>query len=143
MGYCMSQENAEFRIAKSKHAAAIKKLKELMKRTDLMRGGSNLGGKWIPHFSWVETDEVLNATSLAEVMEAFRWTVEHDADDGNITSISFSGEKLGDDQHFFEAIAEFVDDGSFIEMRGEDGALWRWIFSGGKVTEKHATVSWD
>lgn len=138
MGYCMSQEDAKFTIAKSKHEAALKKLKELTKRTDLMHG--HQGGQ--KHFSWVETEDVLGATSLAEAMEAFRWLVECDAE-GNITSISFAGDKLGDDTHFFGSIAEFVDDGSFIEMLGEDGAMWRWIFSGGKLTEKHATVSWD
>ena len=142
MGYCMSQEHAEFHIAKSNHEPALKKLKDLMTRTDLMRGGARISGVWVKHFSWVSTEDVLGATSLADAMEAFRWSVEHDAE-GNITSISFAGEKLGDDAHFFGAIAEFVDDGSFIEMLGEDGARWRWIFSGGKVVEKHATVSWD
>ena len=135
MGYCMSQEDAEFQIARSNHEPALKKLKELMKRTDLMRGR-------VTAFAWVETDEVLSAPTLADAMQAFRWEAEHDAA-GNIMSISFVGEKLGDDEHFFGAIAEFVNDGSFIEMRGEDGARWRWIFSGGKVVEKHATVSWD
>jgi hypothetical protein len=135
----MSQERATFTIPKSKRASALKKLKELMKRTNLMRGGSSTGEKW---FSWVETEAVLKATHLSEAMEAFRWPVEHDAD-GNITAISFAGEKLGEDEHFFGSIAEFVDDGSFIEMSGEDGALWRWIFADGKVTEKHANVNWD
>ena len=134
MGYCMSQESAKFSIAKSKHKFALKALKALIKRTDLMRGQKC--------FAWVETEDILGATSLAEAMEAFRWPVEHDGD-GNITAISFAGEKLGDDEHFFGALAEFVDDGSFIEMHGEDGSMWRWIFSGGKLTEKHATVSWD
>ena len=138
MGYRMSQEHAEFTISKSNHAPALKKLKELMKRTDQMRGQ----GASQKSFAWVETDKVLRASSLSEAMEAFRWPVEHDAE-GNITAISFAGEKLGDDEHLFGSIAEFVGDGSFIEMHGEDGAMWRWIFSGGKVVEKHATVSWD
>lgn len=138
MGYCMSQARAEFTISRSNHGPALKKLKELMKRTDLMRG--HVAGQ--KAFAWVETDEVLRASSLSEAMEAFRWPVEHDIE-GNITAISFAGEKSGDDEHFFGCIAEFVGDGSFIEMHGEDGAMWRWIFSCGKVVEKHATVSWD
>ena len=142
MGYCMSQENAKFIIAKCKHAPALKKLKELTKRTDLMSGWMNNSMGVQKHFSWVTTEDVRNASSLSEAMEAFRWPVEHDGD-GNITAISFSGGKLGDDQHFFGALAEFVDEGSFIEMHGEDGSMWRWVFSGGKVVEKQAVVSWD
>ena len=138
MGYHMSQERSEFTIPRSNHVPALKKLKELMKRTDLMR--CYVAGQ--KAFAWVETDEVLRASSLSEAMEAFRWPVEHDAE-GNITSIAFAGEKLGDDTPFFGVLAEFVDDDSFIEMHGEDGAMWRWIFSGGEVVEKHATVSWD
>lgn len=136
MGYCMSLEDAEFYIPKSNHEAALKKLKELMKRTDLMGGSSSAGQKW---FSWVDTDEVMGAKTLAAAMEAIRWPVEHD-DEGNITSIGFAGEKLGEDEHFFNAIAKFVNDGCFIEMSGEDGARWRWIFSGGKVIEKSPKV---
>ena len=143
MGYCMSQEHAEFTIAKSKHEPALKKLKELMKRTDLMSGMSYDGrGGREKFFSWVSTEDVLSASSLADAMEAFRWPVEHDGE-GNITAICFAGEKLGDDEHFFGSLAEFVDDGSFIEMHGEEGSMWRWVFSGGKVAKKHARVSWD
>lgn len=139
MGYCMSLEDAVFSIPKSNHAPALAKIKALMQRTEFMRGGDSRGNRW---FSWVDTQEVLSAQTLAEAMEAFRWPVDHDAD-GNVTSVDFTGEKLGEDQHLFGVLAEFVADGSFVEMRGEDGALWRWVFSGGQVAEKHATVSWE
>ena len=129
MGYCMSLEDAVFSIPKSNHAPALAKIKALVQRRS--RG-----------FSWVDTQEVLSAQTLAKAMEAFRWPVDHDAD-GNVTSVDFTGEKLGDDKHLFGVLAEFVAEGSFVEMRGEDGALWRWVFSGGQVAEKHATVNWE
>lgn len=127
MGYCMSQADASFVIPKTKHAAALQKLK-------MAQAASS--------FTWATNDDVSRATTLAEAMQAFRWPVAHDID-GNITSIRFEGEKAGDDLRFFETLAEFVDDGGFIEMHGEDGSRWRWIFSGGNVHEKAAKMSWD
>jgi len=128
MGYCMQQAQAKFYIPESKHKLALKKLKELVKRSDRL--------------AWVSTKDVLEAPHLSDAMKAFRWSVKHD-DEGDITSIHFDGEKAGDDKVFFDTIAEFVAGDSFIEMCGEDGSRWRWIFSDGHVTEKNAVVSWD
>ena len=127
MGYCMRQVDAKFSLLKTKHADALKKLKTVQAASP---------------FDWASNKDVARATTLADAMEAFRWPVEHDAD-GNISSIRFEGEKAGDDKRFFETLAEFVDDGGFIEMHGEDGSRWRWIFSGGNVREQAAKVSWD
>lgn len=127
MGYCMSQDEAKFTIAKSKQAAALKNLKALVKSTKL---------------DWVTAEDILKAKTLADAMEELRWPVEQD-EDGNIISIEFGGEKAGDEMKFFGALAEHVDDGCFIEMHGEDGSRWRWVFANGKVTEKTATVSWE
>jgi hypothetical protein len=136
MGYYMRQTDAKFTIAASKHAAALEKLKELLGRADLMGGGSSDGrGGYVPHFSFVRMEDARTATNLADAMDAFRWPVEQDAE-GNITAIRFAGEKLGEDEHFFAAIAAFVDDGSFIAMRGETGSGWRWVFSKGAIAGK-------
>ena len=127
MGYCMRQEDAKFGIPKSKHVDALTKLKTAQASSP---------------FGWASEKAVARATTLADAMEACSWPVEHDAD-GNISSIRFDGEKAGDDKRLFETLAEFVDDGGFIEMYGEDGSRWRWIFSGGNVREQAAKVSWD
>jgi hypothetical protein len=64
-------------------------------------------------------------------------------DDGNITSVDFYGDKVAyDESDMFSKIAPFVADGSFIEMRGDDGDMWRWVFSGGAVREVRATITW-
>lgn len=143
MGYCMSQEKADFFIPKAHHEAALKKIKELLARKDLMSGSSSGGG--LPparYFAWVDMDGVAKAQSLNEALKSFRWAVGND-EEGNTSTIRFIGEKLGDDEHLFTAIAEFVRNGSYIEMRGEDGSRWRWIFTDGKVTEKVAKMIWD
>lgn len=66
-------------------------------------------------------------------------------DDGNITGISFCGEKLGDELMVFQRIAPYVRDGSFIEMEGMDNETWRWIFTNGKCREVKAKVqvTWE
>ena len=75
-------------------------------------------------------------------MASWRWEVEED-EDHNIISINFCGEKSGDDLILFDAIAPFVEPGSMIEMLGEDGAKWRWIFDGKTCEEKYAKIVWD
>ena len=143
MGYCMDQMGASFFIAKNQHEEALATLKDLVRSEAGMSGGSWEGGKktgsW---FSWVESKEVLNANTLQEAMLAFRWeTSVNEA--GDIVSICFEGEKFGDDETFFNALAPFVKDGSYIEMQGEDGGRWRWVFTDGKCKEIAATITWE
>jgi hypothetical protein len=75
-------------------------------------------------------------------LESYGYAPDTD-DDGNIIGLEFVGDKVVyDEEKMFQKIAPFVEDGSFIEMRGEDGAMWRWVFSGGTVREVRATVVW-
>lgn len=62
--------------------------------------------------------------------------------EGNITDIEFHGEKLYEDFSLFQSLAPYVKDGSYIEMMGEDGEQWRWVFANGKCREIKATVTW-
>lgn len=64
-------------------------------------------------------------------------------DDGNITDIDFVGDKLADDEVLFQKIAPYVREGSFIEMEGEDGECWKWVFKGGKCKEIKARLVWE
>ena len=62
--------------------------------------------------------------------------------DGDIVAIQFHGETLRDDFEMFQKIAPFVRSGSFLEMAGEDGAQWRWIFKDGICHQVNAIISW-
>ena len=65
-------------------------------------------------------------------------------DDGNVVDLDFVGDKIAyDEEVMFKKIATYVEDGSYIEMSGEDGARWRWVFSSGTVKEVRAKVVWD
>lgn len=134
MGTRIELIDSKFRILAMLKPGAFAALRALSKRTDLMSGGdfSGSGGSfrrgW---FSFTEPDEIASATTLRDMMAAFRWPVHEDTD-GNINGIEFSGENLGDDRHVMDAIAPFVEDGSFIEVDGD--AHLRWEFRDGKVS---------
>lgn len=131
MGYYMTQECSEFRIDRKDHKDALEAVRAL--------AGKETYGD---HFSWVSTSRFLGAKTLADALNAWRWEVEQD-EDYNIVGIQFVGEKLGDDTILFKAIAPFVKPGSYIEMHGEDGCLWRWLFDGSGFSEKYAKVVWE
>ena len=62
----------------------------------------------------------------------------------NIEDIEWEGDKYwsGIDD-FLALIAPYVEDNCFIEVIGEEGDQWRWIFKDGKYTEKRAQIIWE
>lgn len=140
MGYCMTQRGAEFRIKKENFAAALAAVKALADKPEQMGGGSSTGERW---YSWVDTNGFVNAKTLADAIGAWRWEVDCSAETGDVFGITFCGEKLGDDMIFFEALAPFVEAGSFIDMEGEDGCLWRWAFDGKTLKEVAGRVVFE
>lgn len=81
-----------------------------------------------------------NTGRVLAVMQHQPYELKFD-DNGDIVDISFYGDKLGNDLKAFQKIAPFVQDGSFIEMEGEDNETWRWVFKNGKCREVKAKVS--
>lgn len=135
MGYCIDVTDSCFEISKEQHEKALAAIKALAGNETITDGSG-------PHFSWVLTQEFVKAKSLSEALKAWRWQGSID-EEGHLYAISFSGEKLGDDEMLFRALAPFVKDGSYIEFRGEDNAMWRYVFENGKMEEKFATVTWE
>lgn len=143
MGYCMLMREADFEIPAEKTADALAAVKSLDPKLDGATGGRFGPGapeqRW---FAWVDTEEYKNAKTLEEALLAWRWELISDAD-GNYCDIIFGGEKLGDDMVLFEALAPYVKPGSYIEMAGEDNALWRWVFDGKTMREISPTLIWE
>lgn len=146
MGYHMDLAEVSFRIPASEKQAALKHLKATLLKPSAMTarasGGSYGGGRkpevW---YAWTDTAKLRAARTLEEFLEEFRWPAKVD-EDGNITGLSFEGEKLGDDEVLWANLAGYVDDGSYIEMLGEDGERWRWRFENGSVRRQEAKVVW-
>lgn len=143
MGYCITQSCSEFFIPKENIPDLIKAIRSLSGKDyeDQRRGGSYISGgtKNQSWFSWVDMSFV-NSNDIQDIFDCWRWNVELD-DEGNIDVILFRGEKSGEDKLLFDTIAPFVKTGSFIEMTGEDGYCWRWLFKDSKCTE--ITPKWD
>jgi hypothetical protein len=104
-----------------------------------MGGGSSKGEKW---YSWVDTNKFVKAETFAEALGEWRWNCFIN-DAGDLEEINFDGEKLGDDAILLEAIAPFVEAGSYIEMEGEEGCHWKWCFDGKTMTEKSGRVVYE
>lgn len=137
MSYCMSLRSQNFFLKRDDSDKVLAALKELFREHPDSPSGF---GK----FSWINTNVVLSAKTLQEAMNECRWEFQtNGGDNGDFDVIEFNGEKLGEDELIFSAIAPFVKDGSFIEMEGEDGSLWKWIFNDGKVKEKMAKIVYE
>lgn len=137
MGYCISQHETNFNIKTEHKADALKAIKSLAGKETHKHNQS-------PHFSWVETAHFLKTETLEEALIVWRWHAKTD-EKGNIVDLDFNGEKYGDCTVLFTAIAPYVTDGSFITMKGEDGAIFRWVFNNKTFKEQQAkvTVEWD
>lgn len=129
MGYCMSQQETVFKIKRENHINALDAIKKLS-------GEETYGNR----FSWV--GDFSKTKTLSGALECWRWEPIQD-EHYNIVDINFCGEKLGDDFTLFQAIAPYVESGSMIEMLGEDGAHWRWVFDGKTCKEQYAKLVWE
>lgn len=61
---------------------------------------------------------------------------------GNVADLSHQSGYWYDDNKFFEVFASYVEKGSYIQMAGEDGQLWRMLFDGEHCREVMPVISW-
>jgi hypothetical protein len=83
-----------------------------------------------------------NTGSLDKVMEYFLWTVFKE--DNKWVDLEFLGEKWHKDHfHLFNAIAPYVPTGCYIEMQGEEGDRFRWVFEEETCKEITPEIRWE
>lgn len=78
-----------------------------------------------------------------DIMLETGWTFELDEDENVISIQDDSGYLRSDQNKLFDLIAPFVEKGSYIQMFGEDGSIWRWVFDGTECNEIYPTIIWD
>lgn len=143
MGYCMDMQDCKFHIPAARFADALSAIKALMHDTENMHGGSWSGGEQTERwYAWVNNTAVLESETLTDALRAWRWR-SYLSESGDIDFLSFEGEKSGQDEVLFQAIAPYVTSGSYVCMRGEDGAMWRWYFEGGRCIEQEGKVIYE
>lgn len=143
MGYYISTSQSAFRI-RTENLPRFFELAEQMLTPKALEenssGGSYSEGKqtkwW---YSWVDTDRALKAIKSNDIREVFaEWGYDlelvNEVNGESIYYLDIRGgdAKIGDEEKFFAAIAPIVEDGSFIDCRGEDGEEWRWMWENGK-----------
>jgi hypothetical protein len=136
MGYCITQDDASFRIERKHVPAALEAIKALGLRCEI----DEESGERMKTFAWVD-NKFADAETLESALLCCRWQAEYDKD-GNIVHIQFLGEKLGDDVRLFEVLAPFVTHRSYIEMEGEDNERWRWVFWREELREEVPSLVW-
>lgn len=124
MSYCMESIDVKFLIKVGDKEAAFNALKDwafgVVGKNDLsMRLGMSPIGK---------------ATLLEDALCELDWEPDMDSD-GNIVEVFFQGHKLRQEAEWMDAIAPYVEAGSFIDMCGEDKSFWRWYFDGKNCIE--------
>jgi len=131
MGYYIEQTDSKFIIKKENFKEALNALKAVFipENMDCM---DYVEGKNIPHFSWVNTQTVLNSDTLEDALKEIRYQPKYD-NNKNIVNVEFTGQKYGSEKVFFAALAPYVEKDSYISFDGEDGDKWTWKFDGKKV----------
>lgn len=111
MSYWMQQRDANFLIKAQNVSFAYEALR-----------------KWANYPS-NSYEQVSIPERFARIMKIYEYDVVYDNTTGDCTEIWFDGDRLYDDMAMFEAIAPYVEHGSYIEYIGEDSYLWRWVLS--------------
>lgn len=135
MGYCISQKDCSFFLPKENVDAALKAIQSLANNKETITDSSGR------HFSWVEQG-FEKLTTLKDILEEWRWEPRIDVE-GNIWDLVFTGQKYVDDNILFEALAPYIQKGSWIEFLGEDGSLFRFTFDGVSMKEIFAQITWE
>jgi hypothetical protein len=147
MGYCIDLMDVNLTIPAEHLDEAYRRMQDLNKPENdhLKRGGSFGPGKErVLWFSWMNgryTDG--ECVDAADILDELRFNNRYDEASRTLRVIGFDGEKIGQEDLFFDAIADLVTPGSFVEWLGEDGARWRWVFDGQTRKEVWARMEWD
>ena len=143
MGYYISTPNTHFAIRTADLPRFFDLVSNLMSDKNVEEnghGGSYAnGGKTKSWYSWVDTERVRKVVADGDIVRVFEeWGYELDFinEENGVTiyrlDIRNGDAKIGDEETFFAAIAPVVEDGSFLDVRGEEDAQWRWMWENGK-----------
>lgn len=154
MGYYATGEGSIV-IPAEKLTDAYNALVELNKHDELKTGGHFGAGvsegkpanstsvaknpnRW---FSWMDWNYDEVCSTAGEILEEVGFQTEETPDDG--LELFYYDSKSGAEDHFINAIAPFVNEGSTMEWTGEDGEKWRWVFENGEMITEQAVITWE
>ena len=146
MGYYISLTGSSFTIPREKLDDAYKALCELNKHDELKRGGSygpredGSHGQIEVWFAWMDPDYPSKCKNAEEIFAALGFDTSETS--AGALSLDYYESKAGDEDYFLDAVTPFVDPGSTLEWRGEDGEMWRDLFNGKTRSRQSAVIGW-
>lgn len=133
MGDKMKLEKNSFLIKKENFTSALDALKKLFILVETPDCDTTRRELIL---SWVNQQEVIAAKTLEDALIAIRYKPIYDQDE-NICGLDFLGEKLGGENEYFNALALFVENGSYLRFRVEGQGTFTWIFGDNGVELKY------
>ena len=128
MGYYMDQMETDFKFKDNKEKEILNAIKSVVNNGEVN--------------AWVNKDAVNKCLTFECALSECRWDYNV-LDNYKKSNLIFNGTKLGDEEVLFNAIAPYVEDESYIQMLGEDGLMWRWLFKNGKCNETYPEIIWN
>lgn len=137
MGYYVNLIGAEFVIPEN--AEVLQVLKDLNHRPGVQKhgGGGQQTRSW---FSWMPENYDETVTSAQEVFELLGF--ECTPREGAFELMGYDN-KIGQEHLFIQEVAPYVDEGSYLEWLGEDGARWKYVVEGDEVRVYEPSNSWQ
>ena len=132
MGYCMN-------LMESTAGFETKNSEKILTAIQNLAGKETIHDSNGGHFSWV-ANNFYEIRDIEKIFEEWRWKIEKNGSDYKIAG--FLGEKLGDENILFDAIAPYMNNGHIV-MQGEDMLIWKWKFNHGRFREVNSRVIFE
>lgn len=133
MGYHVEIVDSKIYLRSFYFKDACESLKKtgFLEQSDKMTGSRYENSKCVERFyagvNMTDLTNCIEAGDLPGVFRCFRFDVKLDSS-GDIVDIGYCG-KSGDQEHFLACICQEFNEGDYIQWRGEDGEMWRYLFS--------------
>ena len=145
MGYWIEYMGGTFRMsaacAKQAHAAIVdwevKRRREVLPRLPKQRrsGASRRINRWRAKHE--------KQGCLMELLREYQWEALV-TEEGEVLGLEFMGSKSSNEDQVMDLLAPWVDGdaGCYIQMRGAEGEMWRYVFREGTCVRQWAEVNW-
>lgn len=137
MGYYVYISDTDFSIPKAHLEDAYTAMCDI-NQFDQFKTGGGPKDKW---FSWMRPNYPDVLSTAEEILNELGFEFSVDPTTGDLISFTYDS-KIGNEDIFFCAIAPFIKKGSYINWVGEDGEMWQWYFTGGRMQVRRAVISY-
>lgn len=141
MSYDVTVRKSTIRIKKELVKSALESIHDYMETHKLAYCSKfNIEDIYFDNYNFYEEDE--DSLGVIEVFyEYLNLDCDYDEEYLYIDTLRYEG--LGDEKNIFNIIAEFCEDGSYMEFCGEDGDLFRYTIKGNACVSQQPKLIWE